>query len=337
MLRHIFSNLSGKKEFLTFEDRKLLELFVKDTDGFIKEFVIPNKYLFIDEFNYAPKGGKLLKYIIDTQETKIFISGSSSVDLSIQAVKYLTGRIFIFTLHQFDWEEISKKITFEEYSLYGGYPRVVLSKTAEEKQLVVKNIYNTYFLREVKDILGLTDDYKLSQMIKGLALQIGNLVEYQEVGNISELSFRTVKSYANFLEKTFICRFVKPFFKNKRVEIVKNPKVYFFDTGLRNYIVEDFRKLDSREDKGALLENAFAMELIKHDVKFNFWRSKKQAEVDFIVSRGNRRYQGYEIKYKIGDKDKDSISLRSFRHQYPRIPVRMLDYALLNKELKTIL
>ena len=292
--------------------------------------------MFLDEFHYAKQGGKTLKFIVDTHPVKIFISGSSAAELSIQAVKYLVGRIFLFNLFQLNFNEflnfkknLSQKIkleqAFEEYAVYGGYPRVVLSETKEEKQLVLKNIYNTYFLREVKDILGLADDYKLTQMIKGLALQIGNLVEWNEIGNISELSFETIKTYANFLEKTYTCHFVKPFFKNKRTEIVKNPKIYFYDTGLRNYVVDDFRTLDKRNDGGFLLENVFSLELIKHEIKFNFWRSKKQAEVDFVVSFKEGRKEAFEIKRKVYKNDQNSFSIISFKNQYPEIPVKIMD------------
>ncbi|MEK7375537.1 MAG: AAA family ATPase, partial [Candidatus Margulisiibacteriota bacterium] len=214
LLRHIYDGLGSKAIFLTFEDNKLLNLFVQNIDIFIRDYIKPYDYIFIDEFHYAKKGGKLLKYIIDTNKKKIFVSGSSTIELSVQTVKHLVGRIFVFNLFQFDFEEflIAKKpklvneyrkfkmdindlaardinqptehvmgklkSNYEEYAVFGGYPRVVLSKKIEEKKIVLKNIYNTYFLREVKDILGLVDDYKMAQMIKALALQIGGLIEY---------------------------------------------------------------------------------------------------------------------------------------------------------------
>ena len=89
----------------------------------------------------------------------------------------------------------------------------------------MQNIYNTYFLREVRDILGLIDDYKLQALLKALALQVGNLIEYEELGRLSGFSFPTLKKILNFLEKTYICQFVRPFYKNKRTEIVKNTSV----------------------------------------------------------------------------------------------------------------
>ncbi len=360
LLRHIFEGLQSQNKkaiFLTFEDKNVLDLFSQNIDEFCEVYVKPNQYVFIDEFHYAKKGGKQLKYIFDTQKAKILVSGSSAIDLSIQAFKYLVGRVFVFSLFQLDFEEflgfkdadilgfylknqvdltkpkkietveLSNTLTetlrkyYQDYLVYGGYPRVALASEKEEKQVILKNIYNIYFLREVKDILGLVDDYKLSQMIKALALQVGSLIEYREICQVSGLSYQTVKGHLNFLEKTFIAFFVKPYFENKRTEIVKNPKIYFFDTGLRNYIVNDFRGINERTDAGVLLENGIAMQLIKKGMVFNFWRTKQQAEVDFIIQlKQNKKialevkksYRGANVKAK-GD----------FQVKYPSIPLHI--------------
>lgn len=358
LLKHIFEELK-KAVFLTFDDKKILNLFTKNTDEFIELYIKPYNYIFLDEFHYAKEGGKILKYIIDTTaQKKIFISGSSSADLTIQAIKHLVGRIFVFNLWPFDFDEFLSfknpnlftlyakqkrglaqyakvkffplfgdeilaelKKYYQEYVIFGGYPRVVLSPDREEKFTVLKNIYNTYFLREVKDILGLVDDYKLSQMIKALSLQIGNLVNYEEVRQLSSLSFPTMKKYLNFLEKTYISLFVKPYFKNKRTEIVKNPKIYFFDTGLRNFIVDDFRNIEDRPDAGALLENVVVMQIIKQDLSFRFWRSKQKSEIDFVISLPNNQNLALEIKKSFRKSDYQTKAIRHFQAEYPEIPV----------------
>jgi len=361
---------------ISFDDRNILKMFEKETDDFIKIYVKGNKYLFIDEFQYAKNGGKILKYIFDTQKiypapfnrnitsikntrvkrcgVKIIISGSSAVDLTVQAIKYLVGRILVFNLYPFDFQEflsaknkgylkiykdyhkqvqqyknidittgesVHQKLLryYGEYLLFGGYPRVVLESSDEAKKELLRNIYNTYFLREVRDILGLIDDHKLDSLIKGLSLQVGNLIEYDELCRLSGFSYPSLKKYLNFLEKTYICRFIKPFYKNKRTEIVKNPKVYFIDTGLRNFAVDDFRKLDKRQDMGALLENGLAQQFIKQDKKINFWRDKKKNEIDFILSLGNGKIAAIESKSYL--KSKTSKSIEVFQKKYPDIDV----------------
>ncbi|PIT96655.1 hypothetical protein COT82_02045, partial [Candidatus Campbellbacteria bacterium CG10_big_fil_rev_8_21_14_0_10_35_52] len=277
MLKQIMSFLADAIS-VSFDDQNILGLFEKSPDDFITAYVKGRKYLFIDEFQYAKHGGKILKYIFDTQKIKIIISGSSVADLTIHAIKYLVGRVLVVNLYPFNfreflsykdiaylkiYDEYKNKFSlseekpleisvptrekllkyYEEYLTFGGYPRVALEENIETKKELLKNIYNTYFLREVRDILGLIDDYKLGVFIKGLALQTGNLIEYNELSNLTGYSYSSVKKYLNFLEKTYICKLVRPFFKNKRTEIVKNPKVYFIDTGIRNTVINDFRGL----------------------------------------------------------------------------------------------
>jgi len=323
LLKQIQSHLT-RAVFLTFEDREELELFEQDIKNFAKKYS-NYKYIFIDEFQYSKSGGKNLKFLYDIcPELKIIISGSSAVDLTIQAIKFLVGRVFVFHLYQLDFEEyvgfkdvglfnlykefkndfnlitaeinqltvsipVSKQFNriLEEFIIWGGYPRVILSETTEEKKLVIKNIYNTYFLRDIRDTLGLIDDFKLSKLIKALAIQIGQLVEYNELRTISDYDYLSLKKYLNVLEKTFIAQAIKPFFKNKRNEIIKNPKVYFFDTGLRNYIINDFNILENRIDRGFLYENFIFNQLLKQEIIPNFWRTKSKAEVDFVVNIDN--------------------------------------------------
>jgi len=330
MLKQIMSSLTDAVS-VSFDDQNILGLFEKSPDDFITAYVKGRKYLFIDEFQYAKHGGKILKYIFDTQKIKIIISGSSVADLTIHAIKYLVGRVLVVNLYPFDfreflsykdiaylkiYDECRNKFSlseekpleigvparekllkyYEEYLTFGGYPRVAIEENIETKKELLKNIYNTYFLREVRDILGLIDDYKLGVFIKGLALQTGNLIEYNELSNLTGYSYSSVKKYLNFLEKTYICKLVRPFFKNKRTEIVKNPKVYFIDTGIRNTVINDFRGLGDRIDKGSLLENGLVTQFIKQGIDFNFWRDKKKHEVDFVLSLGNGKISAIESK-----------------------------------------
>ncbi len=357
MLKSVFTRFPEAVS-ISFDDRSILELFEKNPDSFIAAYVNKKKFLFIDEFHYARAGGKVLKYIFDKQtalgtKTKIVISGSSAPDITVKAMKYLVGRILIFELYPFDFSEflevrdINIKRAYEEYFLganpyaarhsveesglherfvnlyeeylrFGGYPRVVLEESEEVKKEILRNIYNTFFLREVKDIVGLIDDYKLNNLAKGLALQIGNLIDYSELSHLSDYSFASVKKFLNFLEKTYICRPVRPFFNNKRTEIVKSPKVYFFDTGLRNAAINDFRVPKDRTDKGALLENGMAMQFVKKGIEFNFWRDKQKHEVDFILSLEGRRVLGVESKYQLRS---GSASIKSFQKSHPEIPL----------------
>ncbi|MBI5390222.1 ATP-binding protein [Candidatus Woesearchaeota archaeon] len=310
LLRHLFEGLK-KAVFLDFEDRQLLQLFSEDIKAFAKLYVEPNDYVFIDEFQYATAGGKQLKYLYDTYKIKIIISGSSVSELSIQSIKYLTGRIFVFQLYPFSFTEflqcrepqlssmidqgkalsspLIEKIFpyFEEFCVYGGYPRTILAKSHEEKETVLANIYNTYFLKEVKEILNIAEDYKLARLLKALALQMGGIVNYKELTDVTGYNYPELLRYVNILEKTFICRRSMPFYTNKRLELAKAPKIYFMDNGFRNATLKEFQPLDNRQDKGALYENFVASECIKAGIDLKYWRTKAKAEVDFIVEKGS--------------------------------------------------
>lgn len=333
--------------FLSFEDRDDLVLFDEDVKGFAKKY-FHFRYIFIDEFQYSKNGGKRLKYLFDTYPgIKIIISGSSAIDLTIHAIKYLVGRVFVFHLYQLDFDEYvsfkdkkvyevyekSKKsfdvyrgifgdITsdsevedqlqkfLKEFILWGGYPRVAISSSDEEKKVVLKNIYNTYFLRDIRDVLGLSDDFRLSKLIKFLAIQIGQLVSYGNLGVQADYDYLTLKKYLNVLDKTFICQSVRPYFTNKQKELSKNPKIYFFDTGLRNWALENFSDMDVREDRGFLYENFIFNQLLKRGVSCNYWRTKMKMEVDFIAEVNGQKIP-IESKCKLGSKGV-SRSLRSF-------------------------
>jgi predicted AAA+ superfamily ATPase len=349
LVRHIFDTLENAL-FLSFEDRKTLELFVEDEKTFAELYAKNNRYLFIDEFQYAKDGVQKLKYIYDHYpETKIFISGSSAPGLTIHGIKYLVGRIFVFNLFPLSFEEflrykddalfgiyIEKREAinahflkndklpdigaallemlnkvYDEYLIYGGYPRVAIAKSDEEKKTVLKNIYSTYFLREIKDILCLTTDFKLSKLIKALSLQPGGLVSYDSLGEVSGFDYKDLQTHLNILEKTFICKRVTPFYTNKRTEIIKLPKIYFYDSGFRNTIIDDFRSYEMRQDVGQLNENFIFSQLAYAGGEVKFWRSKAKAEVDFILDKEGL----IAIESKSGGRG-ETRSLKSFKEKY---------------------
>lgn len=319
---------------ISFDNQKILQLFENDIDSFIELHVKEFDILFIDEVHYSKDSGKKLKYIYDNFNTKIFISGSSSAEISIHSLKYLVGRIFTFILYPFSFKEFLKaknpklinlyekrdyKETIikelnrylKEFLLYGGYPRVVLSKTKEEKKKVLENIFNIYLLKEIKEILDLSEDYHLITLLKALSLQIGNIVNYDELTRLTGYAYYDLKKYLNILEKTYISSLIKPFFTNKRTELVKNPKVYFFDMGFRNICIDNFS--EERSDIGSLYENFIFSELIKKNEKVKFWNTKSNAEVDFIIEK--QRIIPIEVKINI-NKTQITKSFSSFIKKY---------------------
>lgn len=307
--------------YITFENEVILDLFDLNIDSFAARYLDSNKYLIIDEFQHAKKGGKNLKYLYDTfPGKKIIISGSSAPDLTIKALRFLTGRCLVFTLWPLSFPEFLStkplkptekelKGYFNEYVTYGGYPEVVLQKDPEVKKTLLQNIYSLFFSREVKDLTALADDYKLKNLLKALALSAGNLIEYHELSQISGFDFLTLKRYLNFLEKTFISYRLYPFYKNRRTELVKNPKIYFCDLGLRNSLLNNFLFFADRTDKGVLVENFIANNLYRKGVDLKFWRTKTKIEVDFVWEK---EASLFALEAKAGKEDYLPVSLKSF-------------------------
>ena len=319
-------------KFITFENKKELNLFQKDIDDF-KRIAEQYDVVIIDEFQYAKDGGQKLKYLFDTTKTKFIVSGSSSLELTFQTGKYMVGRILDFYLNPFSFreflsikdeeifqlvnsknftnpvefkirngfgEEINRRLVslMDKYLLYGGYPAVVLSRNETEKQKVLGSIEEKYILKDIKSLLSLTTEDELQRLEKLLAGQIGGMINFEKLCNVSGLSYKEVKKHLQILEKTYIISLCKPFFTNRRTEIVKNPKVYFVDLGIRNYSLVDFRNPIERNDLGLMAEN-HAYNMLKNfysQSPIKYWRTKSKAEVDFVIEK-NQSVFPVEIKY----------------------------------------
>lgn len=346
LIKHIQKQLpKGKKHvFLTFENLSNRTLFSDNIEGF-KKFYAEYDIVFIDEFQYARDGGQKLKYLYDTTDTQYVITGSSSLELTFQTSKYMVGRMMSFDLLPFSFEEfVSHKYgkmgamlmevktgnseslgavldekaleLLGEYIKFGGYPAVVIENTEKGKLKQLSMLYDSFMARDARTVFELVAEKETIALLKALALQTGNLVTYSELANLSGFSLGEIKKYLRVFSELYLIDLIKPYFTNKRTEIVKNPKVYFFDTGLRNFLINDFRNLEDRQDAGSLVEN-YVFRILRERVQLpetiNFWRSKSKAEVDFVVDRG-REIMPIEVKYSLGPKP--GKSLYSFIEKY---------------------
>lgn len=365
LVKHLIGELEsrGKKvKFITFEKKADLNLFQNSIEDF-KELTSQFDCMVIDEFQYAKNGGQKLKYLFDTTGVKFIVTGSSSLELKSQTGKYMVGRIFDFELLPFSFreylsvedselfnllnkkfsssallnfdvskgfgEEINKRISLwlEKYVVYGGYPAVVTSKTSIEKRKVLESISDNYLLKEIRELLNLETEDELVRLQKFLAAQIGNLIKYEELASVSRLTGKELRKHLNILEKTYIVKLIKPFFTNKRIELTKNPKSFFVDLGMRNYLLDDFRPPEVRNDAGAVMENYALNSLQKNypTQAFRYWRTKSKAEVDFIVEKG-RDIIPIEIKYS--SKKIIGKSLHSFIEKFnpPKVIILTKDF-----------
>jgi predicted AAA+ superfamily ATPase len=357
---HNESGVSKKHiTMVTFEDRMLLSQFEKDPVAFVSSYRPAGHsdklYLMMDEFQYVLDGGQKLKLVYDViKDAKIFISGSSSLDIKAHVGKFMVGRILSFDLHPFSFREYlraqdkrlegvyargNEKVMhtlfekkradiksevdvfstgmikhYEKFALWGGYPAVVLADTDEVRKKLLAEIYNNYILKDIKTLLELATERNLLLLSQYLAAQMGNIVVYQNVGQVSQLDHRQLKKHLTILEQTYVCREVRPFFKNRQKELSRNPKIYFLDLGFRNTLVENMNTMDKRPDAGAIIENAVCIrlhEMLTSIGKINFWRTKAGAEVDFVLEiKGD--IVPFEVKYSSVSEGKISKSLSSF-------------------------
>ncbi len=348
--------------FITFEERDILEKFSLDPKRYIQSFIGDKQekrfYFLIDEFQYLPNGGQILKMLYDVfDNVKFIITGSSSLELVDKTAKFLVGRIFFFYLWQLNFAEFIKtksiqlsnayqersdqannfiaegkdfsaasdifisdlEKVFQEYAVWGGYPAVVQAPNSETKNIILKNIYNTYIDKDIIELLKISDHSKFKKLISVLSAQIGNLANYNSLSQDTGTYFKKLKHYLSILEETYIISLLKPFFSNKISELKKNPKVYFIDSGLRNYIIGGTGgDLMLRQDLGSIMENAaFSQLKFKEEIfgEIKYWRTAGKAEVDFVIEKHNE-IMPIEVKYATFNSPQITRGFRSFIQEY---------------------
>lgn len=277
--------------------------------------------IFFDEVQYFDKVGILLKLFYDHfPKVKIIATGSSSFLFLQNIGDSLTGRKRIYLLYPLSISEITGIETHDYWSfaerpvqaallqetvrkilVFGSYPEIFITEETKRKEDRLKEIVDSLLFKDILMIEGIKKPRLMVELAKLLAYQIGNLVNPNEIAGTLGISRDTVLNYIDLLERFFIVFRLPPFEKNMRDTIRKKFKVYFFDLGIRNALIGNFSPLETREDKGNLLENAIALGLkrrIDYDKKLSslhFWRNYDGKEIDIVVS--GREVFGVEVKW----------------------------------------
>jgi len=294
-------------------------------------------YIFIDEVQRLREPGIFLKGIYDLHlPLKIFVSGSSALEIKSRVHEALTGRKALFHLSPFNLNELSEalfpnksfaqvahdegcfKMVLEHLLTFGGYPAVALAKGEALKVKLLNEIYTSYLEKDVKNFLKVENQMAFRNLVKILSSQIGNLVNKDEISRSLGIHKNTLDNYLFYLEQTFLMDFVRPFYRNPRKELLKSPKVYFCDLGIRNFAIGSFGEFEYRPDKGAILENSVYLSLKERSgpaMSVHFWRTKAGAEVDFVVLKGLEPIP-FEVKATKMKEARISKSLRSFIQTY---------------------
>jgi len=314
-------------------------------------------YVFIDEIQRKENAGLFLKGIYDMDlPYKFIVSGSGSLELKEKIHESLAGRKRVFELGTVSFEEFvhfksqyryenklheffdlhpaQARIFLEEYINFGGYPRVITAETRFEKQKINAEIFQSYIEKDISYLLNVQKTENFTALVRLIASQIGNLVNYSELSATLGLSHETVKHYLWYLEKTFVLKKVTPFFSNIRKELTKSPSYYFCDSGMRNYIAGTMGNSLEGSDAGFVFQN-FVFGLLQKHLPvglqtINFWRTKDGAEVDFVVSLGDRLLP-IEVKFQEMKKPAVSRSFRSFLNAYKPISAVIVNLSLEQK------
>lgn len=276
-------------------------------------------YIYLDEFQKIPHINKVLKIVHDHHENvKLLVSGSSSLEIQKKVEESLAGRKKVIEVYPLSFREVLRFNKedellsvfdnfslnasvipffdrffnlFMDYSIWGGYPKVVIAKNKNEKIFELEDIYKSYIEKDIKSFLRDENVIAFNKLLKLISVNIGSLSNLNILTQQLGIARVTLERYIFILENTFIIKKVNPYFKNKLKEISKMPKLYFHDTGLRNYAISNFNQLVYRSDGGFLLENAILIELLKKNIKLlniNFWRTKTGQEIDFVLSKESR-------------------------------------------------
>lgn len=266
--------------------------------------------LFIDEAQRIPEIGINLKIILDTfPGIKVLVTGSSALDLQSKISEPLTGRIWSYKLYPISIQELKPlynpieiESLLEERLIYGSYPEVFNMLGSNQKRDYLQNLSDAYLYKDLLELGDVRNTSKIRDLLKLLAFQIGSQVSLSELGNTLDMGKDTVARYIDLLEKSFVVFRLTGFSRNLRNEVGKMNKIYFYDLGIRNVLIDNLKPIVDRNDLGQLWENFLIIERFKKLTNTKdlfshyFWRLSSGAELDLVEEKEGFLY-GFEFKY----------------------------------------
>jgi len=332
LVNHLAEQVGVKTLFLNADEARIRKS-LKDPDiQSLKNLIGKNKLVIIDEIQRVENSGLVLKLMVDNFKGVQFIAtGSSALDISDKVFEPLTGRHFLFHLYPFTLSELYKEESVYEigtqlpfHMIYGSYPEVCNNR--EEPEIIIKNLANQYLY---KDVLAWKDIRKpdlLDRLLQLLAYQVTSEVSLNELASQLKIKTETVENYIDVLEKSFVVFRLKSYSTNERKEVSKMKKILFWDNGIRNALIGDFRPLEQRTDAGLLWENFIISERMKRNhylqknIKSYFWRSRQQQEVDYVESE-NKVIRAFEMKW---NSHKKNYVTKAFTNLYPKAKTELV-------------
>lgn len=324
----LLNNIFNGEEFLylSCDQERIREQLIPDRLALEKVIGNYNNVIF-DEAQHLKDSGLMLKILVDNFPKRNFVaSGSSSFDLANKLTEPLTGRHFKFLLFPLSLLEINSFIPsvdrdfqFKESLIYGSYPEVFKFKSGNEKIEHLSTLTDSYLYQDILAFNLVKDSKKVRELLTAIAFQLGSAVSYSELALTVGIDRKTVEYYLDLLEKSFVLFRLYGFSRNLRSEINRKVKIYFYDLGARNALINNFNSLSLRNDGGGMFENFVISEIVKktandpQKTNFYFWRTYEQKEMDLVAEK-NGRIKAFEIKTK---KPKKVKSFQAFQSLYP--------------------
>lgn len=327
LIRHLFPNPKTYL-YLNCREERIQRQIIPDSLA-LKAIIGNYGNVILDEAQYLGNPGEILTVAIDTfPHINIIASGSSSFELSGKVQEPSTGRNLPYYLFPLSYNEIAKHFPstdthywVEQILRFGSYPEVFHFPSPDEKIHYLQVLTDDYLYKDILDFERVKRSKKLRDLLIALSLQVGQEVSYFELANTLSIDRKTVEHFIDLLEQTYVLFRLSGFSRNLRSEINRKVKIYFYDIGVRNALINNFNALNLRSDCGALFENYFISEMVKQNVNrlhksnFYFWRTYEQKEIDLIEEREGKLF-GYECKYS----DKKGVSkaaAEEFVKNYP--------------------
>ena len=288
--------------YMNGDDGDIRELLTGSSATKLRSILGKNQILFIDEAQRIPNIGLTIKLITDRiKDVQVIATGSSAFELTYKLNEPLTGRKYEFTLYPLSFGEmvdhhglLEEKRLIEQRMLYGYYP--------DEGKELLKLMANSYLYKDLLMLEQIKKPGLIEKLLKAIALQIGSEVSYHELAQMVGSDDKTIDKYIDLLEKAYVVFRLPALSRNVRNEIKKGKKIYFYDCGIRNAIINNFSPLNSRTDVGGLWENFLVSERIKYlqnnllEAKHYFWRTTQQQEIDLLEEAGNKM-SAFEFKW----------------------------------------
>lgn len=294
--------------FLDGDDPLVRDRLTRPNTKEIEAIIGKSKIIFIDEAQRIEDIGLTAKMIHDQfKAVQLVMSGSSAFELRNHTSEPLTGRKIEYLLFPVSYEEYEKSAGYldaakdlENRLIYGFYPDVINNRG--EERAVLNELTQSYLFKDILAFAHIRKPEFLEKILRALAFQVGSEVSYNEIAQLTGVDKNTVSSYIHLLERSYIVYPLTSFSRNLRNEIKTNRKIYFYDNGVRNALIQNFNPLGLRNDIGALWENFLMSERLKRNHYHNyycnkyFWRTKQQQEIDYVEERDGK-ITGFEFKW----------------------------------------